>query len=114
MKPGTFTHIIAVLLSSITSFFTHSAPAKVPTAKIKVSKKSNRLQDEAFPMKRIAPGAYAPFAGKKSAPSHRVPGFFQQRSLFGQKIRFRAQFEKLGRTPILPICSQSDAKIGGD
>jgi hypothetical protein len=49
MKPGRFTHIIAVLLSSITSLFTHSAPAKVPTAKMKVNKKSDRLQDEAFP-----------------------------------------------------------------
>lgn len=56
MKPGTLTHTIAVLLSSITSFFTHSAPAKVPTAKIKVSKQSDRLQDESFPV--VATTAY--------------------------------------------------------
>jgi len=49
MKPGTLTHTIAVVLSSITSFFTHSAPAKVPTAKMKVSKKTDRVQDDSFP-----------------------------------------------------------------
>lgn len=49
MKPGTITHTIAVLLSSVSSFFTHSAPATLPAAKIKVSKKSDRKRDEAFP-----------------------------------------------------------------
>ncbi len=50
MKPGKFTHTVAVVLSSITSLFTHSAPAKVPSAKMKVSKKSDRLQDDSFPV----------------------------------------------------------------
>src|SRR5438874_11129020 len=50
MKPGKLTHTLAVVLSSITSLFTHSAPAKVPTAKMKVSKKSDRLQDDSFPV----------------------------------------------------------------
>ena len=50
MKPGTLTHTIAVIISSITSFFTHSAPAKVPTMKMKVSKKIDRLQDCSFPV----------------------------------------------------------------
>src|SRR5207302_11353859 len=50
MKPGKLTHTVAVVLSSITSLFTHSAPAKVQTAKMKVSKKSDRSQDDAFPV----------------------------------------------------------------
>jgi len=50
MKPGTLTHTIAVIISSITSFFTHSAPAKVPTTKMSVSKKTDRLQDDSFPV----------------------------------------------------------------
>src|SRR2546421_5244907 len=50
MKPGKLTHTVAVVLSSITSLFTHSAPAKVPTAKMKVSKKSDRSQDDSFPV----------------------------------------------------------------
>lgn len=45
MKPGTFTHTIAVVLSSISSFFTHSAPAQTPSANVKVSKKSNKMDD---------------------------------------------------------------------
>jgi len=49
MKPGTLTHTIAVIISSITSFFTHSAPAKAATTKMNVSKKTDRLQDDSFP-----------------------------------------------------------------
>ncbi|HKP04727.1 MAG TPA: hypothetical protein VJU77_15345 [Chthoniobacterales bacterium] len=46
MKPGTFTHTIAVLLSSISALFTHSAPAAVPSTKVKLSKKSSKPQDD--------------------------------------------------------------------
>jgi hypothetical protein len=46
MKPGTFTHTFAVLLSSITALFTHSAPGAVPATKVKLSKKSNKAQDD--------------------------------------------------------------------
>jgi hypothetical protein len=48
MKPGTITHTIAVLLSSVTSVFAAAAPAAPATAKIKLSKKStdNKLSDE--------------------------------------------------------------------
>jgi hypothetical protein len=45
MKPGTITHTIAVLLSSVSALFTHSAPAAVPTAKVKVTKKSSKPQE---------------------------------------------------------------------
>jgi len=46
MKPGTFTHTFAVVLSSITALFTHSAPGAVPATKVKLSKKSNKPQDD--------------------------------------------------------------------
>jgi hypothetical protein len=45
MKPGTITHTIAVLLSSVSALFTHSAPAAVPAAKVKVTKKSSKPQE---------------------------------------------------------------------
>jgi hypothetical protein len=41
MKPGRFTHTIAVLLSSLSALFTHSAPAEVASANVKVTKKSS-------------------------------------------------------------------------
>ena len=41
MKPGTITHTVAVLLSSLSALLTHSAPAAVPSAKTKVTKKSS-------------------------------------------------------------------------
>ena len=41
MKPGKFTHTIAVLLSSISALLTHNAPAEVASAKVKVTKKSS-------------------------------------------------------------------------
>ncbi len=46
MKPGTITHTIAVLLSSISSLFADSAPAKAPLSKIKASKKSDKLSED--------------------------------------------------------------------
>jgi hypothetical protein len=45
MKPGTITHTIAALLSSISSLFAHSAPAKAESPKIKASKKSDKSPD---------------------------------------------------------------------
>jgi hypothetical protein len=45
---GRISHAIAVLISSITSFFTHSAPATVPTTKVKLNKNFDRLQDRSF------------------------------------------------------------------
>lgn len=64
MKPGTFTHTFAVLLSSLSALFTHSAPAQTPTAKIKVSKKSNRLNEDVLlkvdPISYSPPGAATP------------------------------------------------------
>jgi hypothetical protein len=46
MKPGTLTHTIAVIVSSIAGLFTQNAPAAVPSGVMKLSKKSNKSQDD--------------------------------------------------------------------
>src|SRR5437762_12395231 len=46
MKPGKIAHAIAVLLSSISSLFAHATPSKAEPAKIKFSKKSNKLSED--------------------------------------------------------------------
>jgi len=46
MKPGTITHTIAALLSSVSSLFAHSTPAKAESTKVKLSKKSDRLSED--------------------------------------------------------------------
>ena len=60
MKPGTLTHTIAVVLSSISSLFTQNAPAAPTTSKVKLSKKSSSpVEDNLL---KIDPIAYAPVA----------------------------------------------------
>ena len=46
MKPGKFTHTIAVILSSISSLFAHGTAEKTEPAKTKFSKKSQKLADD--------------------------------------------------------------------
>ena len=46
MKPGKFTHAIAVLLSSISSLFAHGAASKAEPAKTKFSKNSEKPADD--------------------------------------------------------------------
>src|SRR6185369_12284865 len=46
MKPGKFTHSIAVLLSSIASLFAHGVASKAEPAKTKFSKKSEKTSDD--------------------------------------------------------------------
>ncbi|HEX4641167.1 MAG TPA: hypothetical protein VH252_07255 [Chthoniobacterales bacterium] len=58
MRPGKFTHTIAVLLSSITAMFTHSAPAATAKSKVKVSKKSNSSKGES--LLKVDPITYTP------------------------------------------------------
>src|SRR5262249_2734446 len=48
MKPGTLTHTIAVLLSSVSAFFSSSALAQTAPTKVKLSKKQNRLNDDSI------------------------------------------------------------------
>jgi hypothetical protein len=46
MKPGTITHTLGVLLSSVSSLFAHGSPAKGEPAKVKLSKRSERPSDD--------------------------------------------------------------------
>src|SRR5438132_6731607 len=48
MKPGKFTRMIAVVLSSITSLFAHGTPEKAEPAKMKAGKKSERSSEDRF------------------------------------------------------------------
>lgn len=58
MKPGLFTHIIAVLLSSVPAVFAPSAPAQALNANFNLSKKQNRLNDEV--LLKVDPIGYTP------------------------------------------------------
>ena len=58
MKPGTFTHTIAVLLSSASACFAPSAPAQVPTKKVQVNKNQNRLNENL--LLKVDPIGYTP------------------------------------------------------
>ena len=58
MKPGKFTHTIAVLLSSVSAVVAPSAPAQVSTAKFKLNKKGNRLSEDV--LLKVDPIGYTP------------------------------------------------------
>jgi hypothetical protein len=58
MKPGTFTHTIAVLLSSVSACFAPSAPAQAPAKKVQLSKKQNRLNEDV--LFKVDPIGYTP------------------------------------------------------
>src|SRR5213596_1307181 len=72
MKPGTFTHTLAVILSSITSFFTHSAPAKILPAKEKMTKKSDRASENSFSLLQTT-SAFPPGRENPPLPGERYP-----------------------------------------
>jgi len=69
MKPGTFTHTVAVLLSSLSAFFTHAAPGAVPASKVKLSKKSSEPKDDS--LLKVDPISYSPAA--KADPPFNKP-----------------------------------------
>jgi hypothetical protein len=46
MKPGTITHTIAALLSSVSSLFAHGVAEKAEPAKVKLTKKSEKSSEE--------------------------------------------------------------------
>jgi hypothetical protein len=69
MKPGTLTHTIAVLLSSVSALFTHSAAAAVPNSQFKLSKKSSNPRDDS--LLKVDPYASSP---KADPPSLAKPG----------------------------------------
>jgi hypothetical protein len=73
MKPGKFTHTIAVILSSITSPFAHGTASKAEPAKSKFSKKSQKSgEDRTFDVTALAfkPGQ---LAGDSPEPGQRFP-----------------------------------------
>ncbi len=66
MKPGKFTHTVAVILSSITSLFAHGTAEKAEPAKTKFSKKSQRSGDDrSFDVTSLA---FTPGQLAKNAP----------------------------------------------
>jgi hypothetical protein len=67
MKPGSLIHTIAVLLSSVSALFSPSAPAQTPAAKFKLSKKSNRLNDDV--LLRVDPISYTPPGASADSPA---------------------------------------------
>jgi hypothetical protein len=69
MKPGTITHTIAVLVSSVSAFFTQAAPGAVPPSKIKLSKKSHAPKDDS--LLKVDPISYTP--APNSAPPFNTP-----------------------------------------
>jgi hypothetical protein len=60
MKPGTLTHTIAALVSSVSAFFSQAAPGAVPPSKVKLSKKSNGSKGEN--LLKVDPISYSPLA----------------------------------------------------
>jgi hypothetical protein len=75
MKPGTITHTIAVLLSSASALFTHSAAGATPKSKVK-DKKSNSSKGsnsaKASDLLKVDPITYSPLAST-DPPLHK-PG----------------------------------------
>jgi hypothetical protein len=71
MKPGKFTHTIAVILSSITSLFAHGTASKAEPSKTKFSKKSQRSADDR--VLDVTSIAFTPgqLAGNAPAPGQR-------------------------------------------
>ena len=74
MKPGTLTHTVAVLLSSISAFFTHAAQGAVPPSKVKLTKKSNAPKENS--LLKVDPITYSPAVSGDpplSKPGERFP-----------------------------------------
>src|SRR5438552_3899854 len=73
MKPGRFTHTIAVILSSITSLFAHGTASKAEPEKTKFSKKSQKSADDR--VVDVSSIAFTPgqSAGNPPAPGQRFP-----------------------------------------
>jgi hypothetical protein len=73
LKPGKFTHTIAVILSSITSLFAHGTASKAEVEKTKFSKKSQRSADDR--VVDVSSLAFTPgqLARHSSQPGQRFP-----------------------------------------
>ena len=72
MKPGRITHAFAVVLSSISSLFAYSTSSKAEPAKVKFSKKSNKLSEDLS--LKIDPISFSPGHSSGSPePGQRYP-----------------------------------------
>ena len=73
MKPGKFTHAIAVLLSSIASLFAHGTASKAEPAKTKFSKNSEKTADDR--VLDVSSLAFTPgqLASERLQPGQRYP-----------------------------------------
>ena len=73
MKPGKFTHAIAVLLASIASLFAHGAVSKAEPAKTKFSKNSEKTRDDR--VLDVSSLAFTPgqLASERLQPGQRYP-----------------------------------------
>ncbi len=71
MKPGTITHTIAALLSSISSLFAHSTTEKAESPKTKASKKSEKLPDDLF--RNVGSLLFSPKHSASPEPGERYP-----------------------------------------
>ncbi len=71
MKPGTITHTIAALLSSISSLFAHSTPEKAESPKTKASRKSEKLPDDLF--RNVGSLLFSPKHSASPEPGERYP-----------------------------------------
>jgi hypothetical protein len=77
MKSGPFTHTIAVLLSSVSACFAPSAPAQVPTKKVQLNKKQNRLTEDV--LFKVDPVGYTP------------PGHFRNPMKGGERFPWKTE-----------------------
>ena len=68
IKRGSITHMIAALLSSISSVFAHSAPEKTEPPKMKLTKKSERPSSDASA--KITSGLFTRIFSSPPPPNH--------------------------------------------
>jgi hypothetical protein len=71
MKPGTLTHTIAVLVSSVSALFTHAAKGGVPAPRLNLSKKSSS-PSKGEDLLKVDPMSYSPLVN--NAPPLPNPG----------------------------------------
>ncbi len=71
MKPGKFTHAIAVLLSSVSACFAPSVVAQAPTKKTQLNKKHSRLNEDV--LFKVDPVGYTPPSFALNAKKGRRP-----------------------------------------
>ena len=75
MKPGTITHTIAVLVSSVSALFTHAAQGGVPAPRLKLSKKSSS-PSKGEDLLKVDPMSYSPLVNNDPPlpdPGERYP-----------------------------------------